>query len=149
LRQRRLLLPSFHGERIHAYGRIMRAAAERAIDAWPIGQPFSFHASMQAIAFDVILRAVFGIDDGAARAQLEAPLKRLFRYVGNPLASLLSVPALRIDLGPLSPWGRVVRLKRDVESVFATEFARRRTAGTDGRGDVLTLLMAAEDEHGQ
>jgi len=149
LRQRRLLLPSFHGERMHAYGRIMRAAAERIIDTWPIDHPFPLHASMQAITFDVILRAVFGFDEGAARTQLERALGRLFRYFGNPLASLLGLPALRLDLGPLSPWGRVVRLKRAVESVLVAEFARRRAAGTDGRTDVLSLLMSAEDEHGQ
>jgi len=149
LRQRRLLMPSFHGERMHAYGGIIRAAADRVIDTWPLGRPFPLHPAMQAIAFDVILRAVFGFDDGAARRHLEEALVRLFRYFGNPLASLLGVPALRLDLGPLSPWGRVVRLKRAVESILFAEFARRRAAGTDGRTDVLSLLMRAEDEHGQ
>ena len=41
MRQRKLLLPPFHGERMRAYEEVMREAADRAIDGWPVGEPFA------------------------------------------------------------------------------------------------------------
>jgi len=59
-RERRLMMPPFHGERMLAYGETMRAIADRAIERWPIGRPFPIHPEMQAITLEVILRTVFG-----------------------------------------------------------------------------------------
>ena len=62
LRERRLMGPPLHGERMHVYGRLMQDIAARVLDAWPIGRPFPIHREMQTITLDVILRAVFGLD---------------------------------------------------------------------------------------
>src|SRR5207237_8267736 len=59
LRHRRLMLPSFHGQRMKAYEAIMRDAADREIDAWPVGERFELLPSMQALTLDVIRPAVF------------------------------------------------------------------------------------------
>src|SRR5438067_260081 len=77
LRQRRLMLPPFHGERMQAYGRVMGEIADRSIDAWPVGRPFPIHDRMQAITLDVILRTVFGLDEGALLDRLRERLRRL------------------------------------------------------------------------
>ena len=146
LRQRRLLLPPFHGERMQTYGRVMREITDHAIDAWPLGQPFPIHRSFQAITFEVILRTVFGFDEGPELARLRSCLMRLSKLFASGV--LLQVPAFQIELGGWSPWGRVVRLKREVEEIFYAEFARRRTRGTSGRDDVLSLLLEARDEQG-
>ena len=69
LRQRRLLLPPFHGERMRKYGEMMAEIAERQIAAWPRGEPFAVLPSMQAITLEMIMRAVFGVDEpGGASA---------------------------------------------------------------------------------
>ena len=47
LRQRRLMLPAFHGERMREYEQVMRAATDRAIDSWPVGEAFELLPSMQ------------------------------------------------------------------------------------------------------
>ena len=148
MRQRQLLLPPFHGERMQAYGRIMQAITDRAIDAWPFGQPFPIHRSFQAITFEVILRSVYGFDDGPELARLRACLQRLFDLFASPAGTLAAIPALQIELGGLSPWGRIVRLKGEVEQILCAEFARRRRDGTRGRDDVLSLLLEARDEQG-
>ena len=44
LRQRRLMLPPFHGERMREYETVMREAADRAIDSWPVGETFKLLA---------------------------------------------------------------------------------------------------------
>jgi cytochrome P450 len=149
LRERRLLLPPFHGERMQAYGRLMAEIADRTIDAWPDGRTFPIHASMRAITFEVILSAVFGLADGATRARLGALLMRVFGIFGSPLGALLGLRTFQVDAGPLSPWGRVVRLRRELEALLFAEFARRRAAGTAGRDDVLSLLLEARDEDGR
>src|SRR6187549_2421671 len=66
LRQRRLLLPAFHGERMHAFETTMREITEASFDQWPLGQPFALHPFMQSITLDVILRTVFGFSDSHA-----------------------------------------------------------------------------------
>ncbi len=98
-RERRLLMPPFHGARMRHYATVMREVADRAIDAWPVGRPFPLHAQMQAIAFDVILRAVLGLDGGPHAAPLKDALARLFAYFSSGTPSTPSVGALRHALG--------------------------------------------------
>jgi len=66
MRQRKLLLPPFHGDRMRAYEQTMREAADRSIDTWPRGEPFGLLPHMQTITLDVIMRAVFGVEDESA-----------------------------------------------------------------------------------
>ncbi len=62
-RERKLLMPLFHGERMRAYGELMRSATERYVSEWPVGRPFAVHPELQKMTLDLILRAVIGIDD--------------------------------------------------------------------------------------
>jgi cytochrome P450 len=61
LRQRRLLLPPFHGESVRRYGELIREIAEEDIASWPLGEPFALRSRTQRITLAVILRAVFGV----------------------------------------------------------------------------------------
>src|SRR6185312_14751988 len=74
VRQRKLLVPPFHGERVATWGRIMREVTERIVDAWPRGKPFSLHPHMQRITLEVILRTVFGVEDGSQLSDLRDAL---------------------------------------------------------------------------
>src|SRR6478735_8812235 len=58
MRQRKLLLPPFHGKAVERYREIIRAAARRDLDTWPVGEPFGIRPHTQSITLDVILRAV-------------------------------------------------------------------------------------------
>jgi len=62
MRQRKLLLPAFHGEAIEAYTQMISEATEREIDSWPVGEPFALAPRMQAITLDVIMAGIFGIE---------------------------------------------------------------------------------------
>src|SRR5438874_1802392 len=62
MRQRKLLLPSFHGEAIERYVQMITEAADREIARWPVGRPFALAPRMQAITLDVIMAGVFGIE---------------------------------------------------------------------------------------
>ena len=62
MRQRKLLLPPFHGEAIEQYTQMIADAAEREIDRWPLGEPIALAPRMQAITLDVIMAGIFGIE---------------------------------------------------------------------------------------
>jgi cytochrome P450 len=146
-RERRLLMPSFHGERMQLYGEVMQAVADRVIDAWPAGRPFPVHIETQRITLDVILRTVFGLDEGAALERLRDRLAELLAL--GAASPLLMISWLQVDLGPLTSWRRLMRLGAEVDAILHAELARRRAAGRDGREDVLALLLEARDEDGR
>lgn len=144
LHRRKLMLPSFHGERIAAYGELMREIADEEIDRWPVGSAFASHGSMQRITLRVILRAVFGIEDAARMAELERLIPRLLGSVA------LVVPMLQRDLWPGSPWRRFTATRDAVDAILFDEMARKRAdPGLAERGDVLSMLLEATDEEGE
>ena len=143
LRMRKLLMPPFHGERMQAYGRDMVDAAHRAVDAWPLGEAFPVHRSMQRVTLEVILRTVFGLDgDDGMGAMLEDVIE-----VGAWPPLLL--PFMQRDLGPWSPWGRFRRKAAATDERLIAHIRRRRELGTAGRTDILSLLVDARDEDGR
>jgi cytochrome P450 family 110 len=146
LRERRLLLPPFHGERMQAYGETMRDITDREIGGWQVGHPFPIRQAMQRITLDVIMRTVFGVEDGPRLATLRERIERVLAVGTNPTILL---PLLRRDLGPLSPWGRLVRARREVHDILAAEIERRRAPEAPARDDILSLLVAARDEDGR
>ncbi|MFZ0676280.1 cytochrome P450 [Candidatus Binatus sp.] len=146
LRQRRLLLPAFHGEQVASHADAMRDAADNVIATWPTGQQFPIHPQMRAITFETIIRTVFGFEDDSTGAELRASLKALFELFSSRLGTLFSLPAMRIDAGPWSPWGRAARLTHRIDAILFAEFARRRKQGVEGRTDVLSMLLAARYE---
>jgi cytochrome P450 len=150
LRQRRLLLPPFHGERMKAYAETMREVAARHIAAWPSQGSFPTQRSMQAITLEVILRTVFGLSDAERVERTGEPLRRLL----DATASQLRLFALQVtssrDPRPRSPWGRFNALVAAADRVVYEEIAARRAeAGEAGHEDVLSLLLEARDEDGE
>jgi len=147
LRQRRLMLPAFHGERMRVYADVMRAAAERAIAQWPRGRRFDVLPSMQAITLEVILRAVFGVTEPERVKELSEPL----RGVLDVVASRRRVLALMLTsgrMGARSPWTRFVESRRRADELLHAEIRARRADPTE-RDDVLSMLLAARDEDGR
>src|SRR5438477_3001671 len=71
MRQRKLLLPPFHGEAVERYAAMIADIAEREIDSWPIGRPFALAPRMQAITLDVIMSGIFGIHGRPGRGTSE------------------------------------------------------------------------------
>lgn len=145
-RERRLMMPPFHGERMYVYGEAMRELTDRAIASWPVGQPFAIHPHMQQITLNVILRTVFGLAEDATLTRLRTLLTDVLATGANPF---MLIPWLQIDLGPYSPWGKQVRRRKEIDQLLFAEFARRRATDLSGREDILSMLMQARDEDGQ
>jgi cytochrome P450 len=146
LRQRRLLLPPFHGERMHAYANIMRGITEASLERWPVAEPFSVHPFVQSITLDVILRAVFGLAEGAAMRELAEMLVELFT---PPPPLLAFLPIARLDV-PLSPYRKFLRLReRTDQKLYALIAERRQVPDLAERSDILSLMLAARDDRGR
>jgi cytochrome P450 len=146
LRQRKMILPAFHGERMSAYGRTMIDMTDDSIDGWPVGEAFAVQRPMQAITLEVILRTVFGVAEGPRFGELAVVLRRMLDATANPA---LILTWLQRDLGPLSPWERYLRYARRASAILRAEIRRGRAEGTAGRTDVLAMMLDARDDEGR
>jgi cytochrome P450 family 135 len=152
MRQRKLLLPPFHGDRMKLYGEVIATATDRAIAKWPVGEPFAVQPAMQAITLEVIMRAVFGVRDDQARLEeIAAPLRDLLDSMAdNRRLFTLQVASSKRN-GWLSPWRRFREaLLHPADDVLLDEIRAHRAASDLGeRDDILSLLLTARDEDGR
>jgi cytochrome P450 len=150
MRQRKLLLPAFHGEAIERYVTMIEKATEREIDRWPIGRPFALAPRMQAITLDVIMAGIFGIegelDAGSPEARFRTAIKRLVAASTLPLAKLAELA----NLGRDEPVGLtrhgVAMLDRATYRVIER---RRSEAGLAERRDIMSMLLQARTDEGE
>lgn len=148
LRQRKLLLPTFHGERLRGYTGMMLQVARATLGDLPLDRPFRLHPYMQRVTLEVILRVVFGLEDAQARTPMSNALAGLLSVADSPLSSLLLLPPLQKTV-PGSPWRSFVRRREATDALIHSLIQSRRAAASDEeRGDMLELLLSARDESG-
>jgi cytochrome P450 len=144
LEQRKLLLPAFHGERMQGLAGLMAELTDRELDSWPTDRPVTLHERLQNLTMEIILRTVFGLDEGARLESLRDRLTSILSFGDSPISLL--PPAQRLLAGR----GRFGRFEEDKAQVDRELFAliadRRREDGE--RDDVLAVLLAAEHEDG-
>jgi cytochrome P450 len=150
MRQRKLLLPPFHGEAIERYAQTISDVAEREIDRWPIGTPFSIASRMQAITLDVIMAGIFGIEGKPAKGSPERSLRSVIKTMVNlstkPIAQVAELMNVRrAEPVGLTRAGRSL-IDRRMDAVIQP---RRRAADLEERRDILSLLLLATDEQGE
>jgi cytochrome P450 len=143
-RARRIMLPAFHRERIAAAADVMLEEAERATASWSAGHRLDLYHWTRALALRVAQRALFGFDPDANSRDFD-PAEEFERALGFYGRDYL----LQILRGPRTPWSTLQRSRRRLDRMLYAEIARRRArGGLEGRGDILSLLMAARDEDG-
>ena len=146
LRRRKLVLPPFHGERMRAYEELIRENTRREIAAWPLEDKARTLPRMQAITFRVVLRAVFGVEEGPRLDRMAAILRRFLAWTTDPRRGLFF--AL---LGPerFMALRAYKRQREELDRELLAEIAHRRQVGDLGeRTDILSLLLQARDEDG-
>jgi cytochrome P450 len=141
-RQRRLIQPMFHHERIASYAASMVRIAERAADRWGDGKEVDIQAEMSAVTLAVVGDTLFGTDVDERRS---ATVRRaltdtlgMFDRVYSPLFRLL----VRL---PSPTMRRYRRVESDLNRVIAEMIAERRAAGASGN-DLLSLLLRANED---
>jgi cytochrome P450 len=148
LRHRKLMLPPFHGRRLAAHERVMREAADRSIESWPVGREFALLPEMYRLTLDVIATAVFGIEEDERREELKRRIRTFLETAGNPLRVIL----LLLSRGRM----RDERAQREfgdrraaMDELIREEIDRRRAVpDLEDREDALSLLLLARDEDG-
>ncbi len=141
-RQRRLIQPMFHHERIATYGETMVRGAERTSARWSDGAEFDVHAAMGALTLAIVGETLFGADvdedrSVTVRRALTDSLG-MFDRAYSPLFRLL----VRL---PSPTMRRFHRLEADLDDVIAGMIAERRASGAAG-DDLLSLLLRAGED---
>lgn len=149
-RERKLLMPPFHGERLQTYAQQICAITKQVVNQWQVGQTFVARTVMQTISLEVILQIVFGLSHGERYDQLKPLLTAWANMTDSPSrSSMLFFQFLQQDWGPWTPWGQMKQRQRQIHQLLQAEIEERRTQAEAGRTDVLSLMMAARDENGQ
>lgn len=140
-RTRKLLMPPFHGDRMRAYGERMRATALRWMNEWKPGEPFQMLRTAQGITLDVIIDALFGVQD-------PAKIDRFHREIVAVVDSfnpLLGFKLFQRDFGGFGPWAKFRRATEALNAALRELIAAKRANAGE---DVLSLLLAVRDEDG-
>jgi len=144
MRQRKLLLPPFHGERMREYEDVIVEATQRDMASWPLGRPMRVHERTRKITLEVILRAVFGVEAERMEA-LRTAIGGLLEPVRMPRLLLFALrrPSLQ------RPSGAIGKALDHLDAVIYEEIGRRREQeDLEQRKDILSLLLQARDEDG-
>ena len=135
LRQRRLMLPPFHGEALARWRDTIAALAEQELDGWTPGRPIRALQRMQALTLEVILRVVFGAGDAGLRDAIRRTL--------DMTTSMPRLVAMSLVQKPVGPWRTFMRA---VERLDALIYERIDSRVDDG--SVLAVLREARHEDG-
>ncbi len=145
MRQRKLLLPPFHGERMREYEDVIVEATRRDMASWPLGRPMRMQRHTRLITLEVILRAVFGVE-----AERMEPLKAAIGDLFEPVNVLAVLRAVMSRPTTERPTGAIGRALDRLDALIYAEIERRRSErDVEQRADILSLLLLARDEDGQ
>lgn len=140
-RQRRLVQPAFHGERLQQYGAIMVEHAEQLVARWTSGQEINTHHDLKMLALGIVYSTLFGTDITKDAEKVSASVlymqKHFQHTVMAPVPLPLQVPTLR----NVRMWLRIRKLDR----ILYRMIADRRGAAEKGH-DVLSTLIETRDE---
>jgi cytochrome P450 len=142
LEQRKLMLPAFHGDAMQGLAELMSELTEREIATWPREEPLALHPRLQQLTLEIVLRAVFGLEQGAQLDRLRELLTQVLEFAENPISLL---PFAQRALAGRGPMGRLERLGEETDRLIFELIEERRREDAHGP-DVLTLLLSARHE---
>lgn len=143
MRERKLLMPAFHGERMRTYAETMAVVAAQQFGEAAGSAQFSALELAQSISLEVIVRAVFGAQDDARARVLSDAVLSLVEHT-SPL--LFFMPFLHRDFGGFGPWARFRKHHVHLDRLLQEQIERAR-AHEDGV-DICSLLVRARYEDG-
>jgi cytochrome P450 family 110 len=148
--QRKLLVPPFHGDRMRAYGATIQSITQQVINSWQASKPFNVRNAMQEITLRVILRVVFGLDEGVHSEKLRNSLISFLELVGYPIVSgALLFKFWKKDLGVWSPWGKILQKLKQIDELIYSHIQNTRQNFNPNNKDILSLMMSARYDNGE
>jgi cytochrome P450 len=143
LRQRRLAQPAFHRDRIAAYGRSMVEYAVRTRSRWVAGSRIDAHDEMMKLTLAIVAKTLFGADVENEATEIGDALTTAFAAFNLgilPFSELL-------EKLPLPYIKRFEAARARLDATIYRIIDERRAAGED-RGDLLSMLLLAQDSEG-
>jgi cytochrome P450 len=140
-RVRKLVLPAFHHARLRQYGAVMGRRASAMSETWRDGQVIDAHPAMMALALEIAAETLFGAEVGReveAVGRSVTDAMSVFDRITNPFARLLHYL-------PVPGTIRFRRARRTLDRIVYGLIHERRASDED-RGDLLAMLLAAQDE---
>ena len=141
--ERARFLPALHGEQIRRYAGLMAQAALDEIAKWRAGTTIDARDAAQSITLQIIVQAVFGIDDSNRREHYVDVVKAMMR---DYVAPFMFFPALRRAPFGLGPWRRFSARRAELDGLLSEQISSRRQNGADGCDDVLSVLMSDDGD---
>lgn len=143
MRQRRLAQPAFHRERLINYSTAMVECADREQSRWTAGEMRDIHEAMTRLTLTIVARTLFSVDIESSAAEIGQVMKsvvKMFDMLVLPFSDLLQklpIPTMR----------RFEKARDFLDSTIYGFINERRASGVD-RGDLLSMLLLAQDEQG-
>ncbi|MGK2939931.1 MAG: cytochrome P450 [Solirubrobacteraceae bacterium] len=148
MRQRKLLLPPFHGDAIAQYADVVASAIDRQVDTWPVDEAFALAPRMSAVTLDVIMAGVFGIDHepepGSTEHRVREATRSLMQRTLHPAWPIVDVS----NIGREEPNRLLARAMRELDASYRAIIRERQASGGAERVDVLSVLLCSRDEDG-
>jgi cytochrome P450 len=141
LRQRRLMQPAFHRERIAGYGRTMVQYADRARQEWRDGETLDVAQEMMRLTLSIAGKTLFDVD-------IENQAAEVGRAMNDVMESFWTTMLPFVDLLERMPIPKLRRAKEGrarLDRIIYSMIAERRASGRD-HGDLLSMLLSAQDE---
>jgi cytochrome P450 len=143
LRQRRLSQPAFHRQRIAGYGSVMVDYAERTASRWRDGETVNVAEEMMRLTLAIVAKTLFSADVESEAGDIGQALTDVFS-----MFDLMLVPYAEVLLQlPLPTTRKFERAKQRLDRTVYRIIGEHRAAGQD-RGDLLSMLLMAQDEQG-
>jgi cytochrome P450 len=142
LRQRRLAQPAFHRARIAGYASTMVEYTERLLHEWQDGEERDIHAEMMRLTLQIVGKTLFDADVVRDAQDIGKSMELLLELSANFRRTILIPQWL-----PTPTNLRLERAIRQIEKVLYRIIAAKRASGRDS-GDLLSMLLAAQDEDG-
>lgn len=141
LKQRRMIQPAFHRNRIAEYANAMSFYAERMADEWRDGEVLEVEKQMTRLTLQIVGKTLFNADvenEAAEVGDAMNELMRLFNFLLLPFSDLLQKL-------PIPPATAARRSHENLDRVIYGIINKRRDSGKD-EGDLLSMLLLAQDE---
>lgn len=145
-KDRKLLAPSFHGARMRTYGKTIVDVTLHHAAKLVRGKTFPMLELTQAITLDVILEAIFGVDDETVRDQFRKAIIDLVEAMNSPIITVFQFT--RKEFGGFGPWARFRRCVEALDALVYEEIKKRR-GNTAGREDIFSLMLDARYDDGE
>jgi len=147
LRQRRLLQPAFHRERIESYGTTMVQYAERLRQDWTAGQSVDVAQEMMRLTLSIAGKTLFDVDVQSQAADVGRALTAVMDSFWTTMLPFIDV----LERLPVPQLRRARKAREQLDTMIYRLIAERRAEGAalERRGDLLSMLLLAQDEEDQ